>query len=255
MVNFIKIFSISFFIFEKVYSYCIPRNIDMNIDYRKQNITPEYNSGNVHQKDGLIQLIINSAGGTLIRLDNPIQYGKIDVNMKVATGNSIVSAFVLFWDETKDEVDFEFVQNHEYPNRNIQTTFYYKGIPLYNVNDEYFDTGIDLAYSFNKYTFVWNKNFYEWRFNDKFLRRTYRNDTNNYPDSLSNIKISIWEHVPSEWSGPAPDLRYAPFILSISSINITCPEIRTLIVDNSSLRVNYSNIIFFITIIVIETLI
>ena len=60
--------------------------------------------------------------------------------MKVAYGNSIVSSFVLYSDETRDEVDFEFVENCDYPNRNIQTTFYYKGIPLYKVNDLYIDT-------------------------------------------------------------------------------------------------------------------
>jgi len=60
------------------------------------------------------------------------------------------------------------VQNHAYPNRMIQTTFYYKGIPLYNVNDIYIDTGIDLAYSYNTYTYIWTKDFYEWRFNDNF---------------------------------------------------------------------------------------
>ena len=232
MVNFIKLFYSSFFIFKTVYSsYCIPQTIDMNIPYQDQSISLEYNKGNIHQKDGLINLIYNSAGGTLLKLDNKIQYGQIDVSMQVAKSNSIVSAFVLYSDETKDEVDFEFVQNQESPNRKIQTTFYYKGIPLYNVNDQYFDTGIDLAYSFNKYTFVWDKDFYEWRFNDNFLRRTYRNETDNYPDSLSNVKISIWEHVPSKWSGPAPDLRYAPFILSISSIKISCPDTTTIITD------------------------
>ena len=221
-----KIFSLCFFIFKTVYSsYCIPQTIDMNIPYQQQGLSLEYNSFNIVQEDGLINLIYNSAGGTLLKLDNKIQYGQIDVSMQVAKGNSIVSAFVLFSDETKDEVDFEFVQNEAYPNRKIQTTFYYKGIPLYDVNDQYFETGIDLAYSFNKYTIVWDKDFYEWRFNDNFLRRTYRNETDKYPDSLSNVKISIWEHVPSKWSGPAPDLRYAPFILSISSIKITCPDI------------------------------
>ena len=221
MVNFVKIFFLSFL--TKSYSYCIPQNIYMNIPYQQQNISVEYNPGNVVQQSGLLHLILTQTGGTRIRIDNKIQYGKIDVTMKVANGNSIVSAFVLQSDETKDEVDFEFVRNQQYPNRKIQTTFYYRGIPLYNVNDLYIDTGIELAYVFNTYTIIWDNNFYEWRFNDKFLRRTYKNETVNYPDSLSNIKISIWEHEPSKWSGPAPNWNDVPFILSISSIKISCP--------------------------------
>lgn len=221
MVNYIKILLLSFL--TKSYSYCITQNIDMNIPYQQQNISVEYNPGNVVQQTGLLHLILTQSGGTSIRLDNKIQYGKIDVTMKVANGNSIVSAFILSSDETKDEVDFEFVQNQQYPNRKIQTTFYYRGIPLYNVNDLYIDTGIELAYIFNTYTIIWDKNFYEWRFNDKFLRRTYKNETDNYPDSLSNIKISIWEHEPSKWSGPAPNWNDVPFILYISSIKVSCP--------------------------------
>jgi len=39
---------------------------------------------------------------------------------------------------------------------------------------------------------------------------------------LSNIKISIWEHEPSKWSGPAPNWTEAPFVLSISAIKVSC---------------------------------
>ena len=222
MVNLIKLFPMLIY---TIYAYCIPQIVDMNIPYNKQEISTEYNEQNVFQENGLLNLVLTeTGGGTGIKLDNKIQYGNIDVTMKVAKGNSIVSAFILFSDENQDEVDFEFVQNKNYPNRNIQTTFYYRGIPLYDVNDLYIDTGIDLAYSYNKYTIIWDKEFYEWRFNDKFLRRTYKKDTKNYPDSLSNIKISIWEHVPSNWSGPAPNFTEGPFILSISSITVTCQE-------------------------------
>jgi beta-glucanase (GH16 family) len=214
-----------FSFFKTIHSYCVPQNINMSVPYNQQNITVDYNSENVVQENGFINLLFtNTTGGTRISLDNKIQYGKIDVNMKTSVGNSIVSAFVLFSDETSDEVDFEFVQNKNYPNRKIQTTFYYHGIPLYKVNDLYIDTGVNLSYTYNTYTYVWTKEYYEWRFNNIFLRRLYKNKTVNYPDSLSNIQISIWQHEPSDWSGPATNLKDGPFILSISSINITCPS-------------------------------
>ena len=251
MISFIKKILLYTF-FRNVYSYCIPQNIDMGIPYNQQNITVEYNSGNVIQENGLINLLFNNeTGGTSIKLDNKIQYGKIDVTMKVSVGSSIVSSFILFSDDTLDEIDFEFVQNKPYPNRNIQTTFYYRGIPLYNVNDLYIDTGINLAYSFNTYTIIWDKEFYEWRFNDIFLRRTYKNETTNYPDSLSNVKISIWQHIPSVWSGPETNLNDAPFITSVSAINITCNDIvhnRTL-KDSSLSSRNDMNILLFLSVI------
>jgi beta-glucanase (GH16 family) len=226
------------YIVNTVYSsYCVPQVVDMYRPYYTQNITVDYNMANVIQENGNINLVFtNDTGGTRISLDNKIQYGTIDVMMKTSVGNSIVSAFVLFSDETKDEVDFEFVQNKKFPNQMIQTTFYYRGIPLYNVNDLYINTTINLAYTYNKYTFVWGRDFYEWKFNDKFLRRLNRNDTKTYPDSLSNVKISIWQHEPSRWSGPATNLKDGPFILSISSINITCQE--TQMFNNNSVSID-----------------
>ncbi len=224
MLSFIKLFfGLSFL--NKTYSaVCVPQNINMMMPYYDQQISIEYTPSNVVQENNLINLYFkDQIGGTSIILDNKIQYGQVDAIFKTSVGNSIVSAFQLFSPDTLDEIDFEFVQNTQLRNQKIQTTFYYKGIPLYKVNDLYIHTGIDLAYTYNKYTYLWNENYYEWRFNDKIIRRVYRNDTNTYPDSLSNIKFSIWQHEPSEWSGPQTNLADGPFILSISSISVSCP--------------------------------
>jgi hypothetical protein len=224
MLYFIKLFFSLAFI-NKAYSVtCVPQNIDMTMPYYDQQISIEYNPSNVIQENNLINLYFTDpVGGTSIILNNKIQYGIVDVILKTSVGNSIVSAFQLFSPDTLDEIDFEFVQNTALRNQKIQTVFYYKGIPLYDVNDLYIHTGIDLAFTYNKYTYVWNENYYEWKFNDKLIRRLNRNDTNTYPDSLSNIKISIWQHEPSKWSGPQTNLADGPFILSLSSISVSCP--------------------------------
>jgi beta-glucanase (GH16 family) len=224
MLSFIKLFFTVSFINIVYSAVCIPQNINMTMPYYDQQISIEYTPSNVVQENNLINLYFkDQIGGTRVILDNKIQYGQIDAIFKTSVGNSIVSAFQLFSENTLDEIDFEFVQNTQLRNQKIQTTFYYKGIPLYNVNDLYIHTGIDLAYTYNKYTYVWNENYYIWKFNDQIIRRVYKNDTDTYPDSLSNIKFSIWQHEPSEWSGPQTNLAEGPFILSISSIIVSCP--------------------------------
>ena len=223
MNYFTKILLMTFTFIKQIYSNNCDQNIDMNIPYQQQNILVD-NPLNILQQNGFLNLILtnNNSDSTLIRLDNKIQYGRIDVTMKVANGNSIVSTFSLYSDEKKDEVNFEFVQNSNYPNRNIETNllFYKENY----VNDLTIDSGKELAYSFNKYTLISDSNFYEWRFNDNFIRRTYKNETDKYPESLSNVKISIREHEESVWSGPSPNWDDAPFILSISSIKVSCVE-------------------------------
>lgn len=218
---FTKILLITFTFIKQIYSNnnCY-QNIDMNIPYQQQNILVD-DPLNILQKNGFLNLILtnNNSNSTLIRLDNVIQYGRIDVTMRVANGNSIVSTFSLYSDETKDEVNFEFVQNRNFPNRIETNLLCYN--PNY-ANELSIYSGTDLSYSFNKYTLISDDNFYEWRFNDNFIRRTYKNETDKYPESLSNVRISIREHEESVWSGPSTNWDDAPFILSISSIKISC---------------------------------
>jgi beta-glucanase (GH16 family) len=220
MNYFTKILLITFTFIKQIYSNNCDQNIDLNIPYQQQNISVD-NPLNIHQKNGFLNLILtnNNSNSTFIRLDNKIQYGRIDVTMKVANGNSIVSTFSLYSDETNDEVNFEFVQNSNFPNRIETNLLCYN--PNY-ANELSIYSGTELAYSFNKYTLISDVNFYEWRFNDNFIRRTYKNETDKYPESLTNLKISIREHEESVWSGPSTNWDDAPFILSISSIKVRC---------------------------------
>jgi beta-glucanase (GH16 family) len=182
----------------------------------------DYNKPNVRFENGLLNMYLTQdTGGSGIIIGPPIQYGEISVTLKTSYGNNIVNAFYLKA-PNGDEIDFEMVMNKTIPNRTIQTAFYYRGIPLYEVNARYFMTDKPLSDVYNKYTIVWMPDYYEWRLNDTLLSRVNRFDTNTYPDTISSIKITIWDTKPGRWGGPGVNWNQQPFVLSISAIEVKC---------------------------------
>ena len=185
------------------------------------NISVDYNSVNVREENGLLNMYLTQdTGGCGITIGSPIHYGRVSVVLKTAPGFNVVSAFYLKAPTNGDEIDFEVVKNRTSQGKVIQTAFYYRGIPLYEVNAKYFNTNIILSETYNNYTFLWMPDYYEWLFNSELLSRITRNDTDIYPDTISDIKISLWEAKPSRWAGPGINWKMEPFILSISSIEI-----------------------------------
>jgi len=209
-----------------------------NPSYGFKNVSIDYNPVNVRIENGLLNMYLTrDTGGSGITYGSAIHYGEINVVMKVSEGNNVVTAFYIKA-ENGDEVDFEMVRNRTDLNRVMQTVFYYRGIPLYEVNAQYFIANNTLSQNYNKYTIVWKPDYYEWKFNDMLLRRTTRNDTDTYPDSLSNIKISVWEAKPSRWAGPGINWNQQPFVLSIKSIEVVCDNSRNLIQNQTYSKFN-----------------
>ena len=111
------------------------------------DVIVQYNQPNVRFENGLLNMYLTQdTGGCGIIIGPPIHYGEISVTFKASYGNNIVSAFYLKA-ENGDEVDFEMVMNKTIPNRTIQTAFYYRGIPLYEVNARYLYNKIALSNS------------------------------------------------------------------------------------------------------------
>lgn len=184
-------------------------------------LTADYNAANADISDGVLSLILNKeTGGTRISVDNLFQYGTVESTMQIAAGSNVVTAFILMADNG-DEIDFEFVGKD---TKEIQTNWFYKGKPIYNVHAAFFRVNRDLATSFNTFAIHWTPEYYEWKVNGRSLRKFSRNDTTEFPDSPSKIQIGIWNANTSKWAGPGINWNDAPFTVGISSIKITCGE-------------------------------
>ena len=209
------------------------------IDFSSKNnnysnyYTIDYNAKNVIHKDGVLSLRLDKEnGGTLstkvgdgrgtrVTLNDKLRYGKVDVRMKIAKGSNIVSSFILLA-KNGDEIDFEFVQNNTNPTDLVQTNYFYRGIPIYDKNAKMYHTKKILSNNFHTYSLKWDPLYYEWYFDNFLLRRLYKNQTQNYPDSISSVQFGIWEAPPSTWAGNGTDWSQKIFNFDISSIKVSC---------------------------------
>jgi hypothetical protein len=201
---------------------CKPFEYNKDIPYNKQGLIADYNSENIRQTNGLLDLhLTKNSGGTRLSIVDTLHYGRIEATLKVSPGMNVVSSFILMA-ENKDEIDFEFVQNTLNKTNVIQTNYFYKGIPIFDKNAKMYKTKNPLADFYHTYSINWTPDFYEWRFNNYTLRKLFRNETKNYPDSPSKIQFGIWEAKPSSWAGTGINWNSQPYILSIKSLKLSC---------------------------------
>jgi beta-glucanase (GH16 family) len=208
---------------------CKPFEYNGNLPYNKQGLIADYNSENIKQTNGLLDLhLTKSLGGTRLSIAESLHYGTIEAKFKISPGTNVVSSFILMA-ENEDEIDFEFVQNTLNKTNVIQTNYFYKGIPIFDKNAKMFKTEKPLANFYHTYSIHWTPNFYEWRFNNYTLRRLLKNETKDYPDSPSKIQFGIWQANSSNWAGPGINWDSTPFVLSIKSIKVLCNNISSTI--------------------------
>jgi beta-glucanase (GH16 family) len=203
------------------YINCLLFNFILKLPYTRQNIISEINESNVSQNDtSLILSLTPDIGGSRISTTNYIQYGQIEATIKPSKGVNVITSFYIEADNG-DMVNFNIIQNKERDNSIIETNFY-KGNISYNLNSKYYETSIILYDTFNKYSIIWFPTYYEWRLNDILLRRVNKLDINNFPNSPSKVKFSIWEAGPSVLAGPGIEWDKSPFNTELLSLNIYC---------------------------------
>jgi hypothetical protein len=113
---------------------CKPFEYNKSVQYNKQGLIADYNSGNIKQTNGLLDLhLTKSLGGTRLSIAESLHYGTIEAKFKISPGTNVVSSFILMA-ENEDEIDFEFVQNTLNKTNVIQTNYFYKGIPIFDKN-------------------------------------------------------------------------------------------------------------------------
>ena len=182
-------------------------------------LTIDYNNANVQVEDGVLNLILNKKlGGTRISVDQLFYYGTVEATMEIAAGSNVITAFILMA-ENGDEIDFEFVGNAK---NIIQTNYFYQGKPIYNIHAVNYAVNRDLTTTFQKYTIHWTPEYYEWRINGRTLRKMFKNETIEYPESPSKIQIGIWNANPSKWAGDGINWKDEPFTVRVNSIKLTC---------------------------------
>jgi beta-glucanase (GH16 family) len=202
-----------------VYSQiCRNRNTTFGVDNFSTDFTMDYNPFNIIQRFGKGELLLTNEGGTRISSKNDIRYGRVDASIKISKGSNVITSFILM-SSNGDEIDFEFVGKD---SDLIQTNYFYKGEPVYNVNAIMYKVPVDLSLGYYEYSIIWTADYYQWLWNGNVLRTLYKNSTNKYPDSTSKVQFGIWNASKSEWAGNGIDWTKSPYTFYIDWVSIKC---------------------------------
>jgi hypothetical protein len=174
----------------------------------------DYNpiNGEIVPEGGIKLKLTQLEGGSSILTKELFHYGQIDANLKISEGVNVISSFYIE-SEDKNQIMFNMVNNII-----IETNFFYKGNAVIGSARYYYPNEI-LSETYNKYSILWLPDYYEWRFNNLLIRRLYKNQTANFPDSPSIVKFSIL----TEWKNEGIVWSQTPFEYAIKSVKLQCP--------------------------------
>ena len=159
-----------------------------------------------------------------------IHFGRIEVHMKAARGQGIVSSIVIQSDDL-DEIDLELIGGNE---THVQSNYFGKAVtdpydrfvwhPVNNPMD-----------NFINYTVDWTKEKIDF-FVDQVLVRTllateavHEEKGDIFPQTPSFVRIGVWSggdldnnnEYTVEWAGGATDFSQAPFTMEVKNVKIT----------------------------------
>jgi beta-glucanase (GH16 family) len=151
-------------------------------------------------------------------------FGRLEVHMKAAPGQGIVSSIVLLSD-VLDEVDWEFLGGRD---SEVQTNYYGKA-STDNTQSMTFPAPNNQA-EFHNYTVHWTPESIEWYINDVAIRTLKYADANGgetFPQTPMRVKLGIWAggdpdnaEGTIEWAGGETDYDGVPYTMTVQKIKI-----------------------------------
>ncbi|KAF0641437.1 hypothetical protein FPSE5266_02218 [Fusarium pseudograminearum] len=150
-------------------------------------------------------------------------FGRLEVHLKAAPGQGIVSSIV-FLSDVLDEIDWEFLGGR--PNE-AQSNWYAKSS---SDNTQSLTFPVDNAQAdFHNYTVHWTQESIEWYIDSTKVRTlAYPSGGVNYPQTPMRIKLGIWaggdtkqnEEGTIEWAGGPTDFSKAPFTMTVQKVMV-----------------------------------
>ncbi|KZM22422.1 uncharacterized protein EKO05_0000052 [Ascochyta rabiei] len=153
-----------------------------------------------------------------------LHFGYIEVKMKAAPGQGIISSIVLQSDDL-DEVDWEWIGGVD---SKTQMNYFGKG------NTTTYDRMIEADVSstqneFHTYALNWTSESLTWIIDNKPMRTLNYADANggkNFPQTPCNVRLGNWPGGDSEnegtrqWAGGEVDYSKAPFKMTVANIKV-----------------------------------
>jgi len=166
------------------------------------------------------------------RFDSPtiqsnfyIFFGTIEVIMKAAAGQGIISSIVLESDDL-DEIDWEIMGGN---TTSAETNYFGKGNTTSYDRAIYYDVD-NPEENYHNYTVVWSAEKIEWLIDSNIVRTLMYDDAlggKNFPQTPMTVRLGIWAGGDSsepngtiEWAGGATDYSKAPFTMRVASVRV-----------------------------------
>ena len=184
-------------------------------------------AGTINQGNDGAEFTINQRGDSpTVQTNFYIFGGQVEVIMKAASGQGIISSIVLESDDL-DEVDWEFMGGN---TTHVETNYFGKG------NTTSFDRAIyypvsDPQANWHNYTTDWTEGKIDWYIDGQIVRTLLAADANggiDFPQTPMNIRLGIWAggdaKLPNgtiEWAGGLTDYSGCPYTMTVKSVRIT----------------------------------
>ncbi|RCK64924.1 Extracellular glycosidase CRH12 [Candida viswanathii] len=165
----------------------------------------------------------------LDKFDNPalassfyIMYGRVEVEIKGASGRGIISSFYLQSDDL-DEIDV--VEIFGSDPFEFQTNFFVKGNVSNYDRGKYHQMHPSPLSGFHKYGVEWKPDLITWFLDDKPVRMLGRRNRHGMPCSPMFLKFSLWSADENDegtiaWAGGVASFSDGPFAMHIKNLEV-----------------------------------
>ncbi|KAL6720314.1 hypothetical protein ACLMJK_002235 [Lecanora helva] len=178
-------------------------------------------------QDGAEFTIASEGDSPTIQSKFYILFGEVEVWLKAAPGQGVVSTVVLESDDL-DEIDLEFVGSN---TTHAENNYYGKG----NTTDEaarakWYPVGSSPMDDFHNYTTRWTNGTLEWYIDGNVVRTLSYADANggnSYPQSPMNVRIGVWaggdkknNNYTVQWAGGQIDYDKGPYTMVVRNVRV-----------------------------------
>ncbi|KAG2173578.1 hypothetical protein INT43_004996 [Umbelopsis isabellina] len=201
-------------------------NTDLNTHWEKFNNASTYTLSS----SGLEMKILKPGSGSKLGMGSLfsskklVQYGRIEAKMKSAPVGGLVTAFI-FMSPNGDEIDWEWV------GPEVQTAYYYKGIPDFSTADA--KKLVDQSDVYHTYTIDWQPDSITWYIDNKLHRTVKKSDTQkdgeyHFPQEASHVELGLWDasgsKTTAEWAHGPINWSAQPEYISafVEYVKVTC---------------------------------
>ncbi|THW29170.1 putative transglycosidase, GH16 family [Aureobasidium pullulans] len=197
----------------------------VNVDFTSGESDQFTASGSpTYDSNGASFTVAQSGDAPMLTSNWYIMFGKVEVKMKAAPGQGIVSSCVLQSDDL-DEIDWEWVGNQQ---DQVQSIYFRKGDASTSGRGAAFHMD-NPTEDFHTYTIDWTSTELVWQVDGKTQRALKATDAGDqYPQTPMLVKLGIWSGGDSSnapgtiaWAGGNTDYSAGPYTMVVQSIAVT----------------------------------